>query len=266
MATKQNGVLATFTPTVSYYTNKTTQAALGQESATAWMMYTTPAATLMSGKLLVSNNTGSAANINVGLVEQTEVLQLAALGSQPNDPNTGASYTGYGQLSFPSGTISDYATSIRMTYSNLSSGPFIQGEPLTWTNTNRGSGAAANMVATIQYVDAANNQLWLHSLTHPLALELPSGDTTFTGGTSGATASIGTSYAGTNVRIGHSGKVRFYDSLTGRIFFNNHEFRNNLDYEYLYQNNPSENREQNNNNLNRSHNRTWRPVETTVVE
>ena len=85
MATKQNGVLATFTPTVSYYTNKTTQAVLGQESATAWMMYTTPAATLMSGKLLVSNNTGSAANINVGLVEQTEVLQLAALSSQPND-------------------------------------------------------------------------------------------------------------------------------------------------------------------------------------
>ena len=41
------------------------------------------AATLMSGKLLVSNNTGSAANINVGLVEQTEVLQLAALASQP---------------------------------------------------------------------------------------------------------------------------------------------------------------------------------------
>ena len=266
MATKQNGVLATFTPTVSYYTNKTTSNALGQISATAWMMYTVPAATLMSGKLLVSNNTGSAANINVGLVEQTEVLQLAALASQPNDPNTGASYTGFGQLSFPSGTINDYATSIRMTYSNLSNGPFIQGEPLTWTNTNRGSGAAANMVATIQYVDAANNQLWLHSLTHPLALELPAGDTTFTGGTSGATCSIGTSYAGTNVRIGHSGKVRFYDSLTGRIFFNNHEFRNNLDYEYLYQNNPSENREQNNNNLNRSNNRTWRPVETTIVE
>ena len=79
-------------------------------------------------------------------------------------------------------------------------------------------------------------------------------------------ASIGTSYAGTNVRIGHSGKVRFYDSLTGRIFFNNREFRNNLDYEYLYINDPNENREQNNNNLNRSNNRTWRPVETTVVE
>jgi len=54
--------------------------------------------------------------------------------------------------------------------------------------------------------------------------------------------------------------------LTGRIFFNNREFRNNLDYEYLYMNDPSENREQNNNNLNRSNNRTWRPVETTVVE
>ena len=54
--------------------------------------------------------------------------------------------------------------------------------------------------------------------------------------------------------------------MTGRIFFNNREFRNNLDYEYLYINDPNENREQNNNNLNRSNNRTWRPVETTVVE
>ena len=95
---------------------------------------------------------------------------------------------------------------------------------------------------------------------------MPSGDTTFTGGTSGATASIGTSYAGTNVRIGHSGKVRFYDSLTGRIFFNNREFRNNLEYEYLYINDANENREQNNNNLNRSNNRTWRPVATTLTE
>ena len=68
MATKQNGVLATFTPTVSYYTNKTTTQPLGQETTNGWMMYTVPAATLMSGKLLVSNNTGSAANINVGLV------------------------------------------------------------------------------------------------------------------------------------------------------------------------------------------------------
>ena len=151
-----------------------------------------------------------------------------------------------------------------MTYSNIASGPFITGETLTWTNTNRGAGAAANMVAIIHYADTANNQLWLRSMTHPLALELPSGDTTFTGGTSGATASIGTSYAGTNVRLGHSGFVRFYDSLTGRIFFNNYEFRNNLDYEYLYF--PSESREQNNNNVNRSNGRIWRPVATTVTE
>ena len=266
MAVKQNGVLATFTPTVSKYTNKATTASLGQINTNGWMMYTTPAATLMSGKLFVSNNTGSAANINVGLVEQTEILQLDALGNQPNDPNTGSSYTGYGQLSFPSGTNSDYTSTIVMTYSNIANGPFIPGETLTWTNTNRGAGAAANMVAIIHYADTANNQLWLRSMTHPLALELPAGDTTFTGGTSGATASIGTSYAGTNVRLGHSGLVRFYDSLTGRIFFNNYEFRNNLDYEYLYTNSFGENREQNNNNVNRSNGRIWRPVATTVTE
>jgi len=266
MATKQNGVLATFTPTVSKYTNKATTAALGQISATAWMMYTVPAATLMSGKLLVSNNTGGAATINVGLVEQTEVLQLDALGSQPNDPNTGSSYTGFGQLSFPSGTTNDHTTSIAIKYSNLTNGPFQVGETLSWTNTARGAGAASNMTAIIHYVDAANSKLWIRNMTHPLALELPSGDHNFTGGTSGAGCSIGTSYAGTTVNVGHSGKVRFYDSLTGRIFFNNFEFRNNLDYAYLYANDANENREQNNNNVNRSNGRIWRPVGTTTTE
>ena len=266
MATKQNGVLATFTPTVSKYTNKATTAALGQISATAWMMYTVPAATLMSGKLLVSNNTGGAATINVGLVEQTEVLQLDALGSQPNDPNTGSSYTGFGQLSFPSGTTNDHTTSIAIKYSNLTNGPFQVGETLSWTNTARGAGAAANMTATIHYVDTSNSKLWLRNMTHPLALELPSGDHNFTGGTSGAGCSIGTSYAGTTVNVGHSGKVRFYDSLTGRIFFNNFEFRNNLDYAHLYANDANENREQNNNNVNRSNGRIWRPVGTTTTE
>ena len=266
MATKQNGVLATFTPTVSKYTNKTTTNALGQITATAWMMYTVPAATLMSGKLLVSNNTGGAATINVGLVEQTEVLQLDALASQPNDPNTGSSYTGYGQLSFPSGSVNDYATSIAIKYSNLANGPFQVGEVLSWTNSNRGAGAAANMTGIIHYVDATNSKLWLRNMTHPLALELPSGDHTFTGGTSNATCSIGTSYAGTTVNVGHSGKIRFYDSLNGRIFFNNLEFRNNLDYAYLYDNDANEVREQNNNNVNRSNGRIWRPVATTTTE
>ena len=41
---------------------------------------------------------------------------------------TPTTYTGFGQLSFPSGTINDYATSIRMTYSNYGSltGTFVE--------------------------------------------------------------------------------------------------------------------------------------------
>ena len=179
MATKQNGVLATFTPTVSKYTNKTTTNALGQITASAWMMYTVPAATLMSGKLLVSNNTGGAATINVGLVEQTEVLQLDALSSQPNDPATSSSYTGYGQLSFPNGTANDYTTSIAIKYSNLANGPFQVGETLAWTNSNRGAGAAANMTAIIQYVDAANSKLCLRNITHQIEIDFPYVDYTF---------------------------------------------------------------------------------------
>ena len=67
MAVKQNGVLATFTPTTSKYTNLTV-ADPGTVSATAYNIYTVPAATLTSGKLIVSNNTGGALNIDVGKV------------------------------------------------------------------------------------------------------------------------------------------------------------------------------------------------------
>ena len=81
MAVKQNGVLATFTPTVSKYTNLAVDPAHPSNllTATEWNMYTCPAATLTSGKLIVSNNTGGALNIDVGIVEQTEVIQLDAL-------------------------------------------------------------------------------------------------------------------------------------------------------------------------------------------
>jgi hypothetical protein len=48
------------------------------------------------------------------------------------------------------------------------------------------------------------------------------------------------------------------------LFLNNWEFRNNLDYQYLYANDANENRQQNNNNLARSHGRIWRPVATTT--
>ena len=77
MAVKQNGVLATFTPTVSKYTNLTVAANSNTIAATEYNIYTCPAATLTSGKLVVSNNTGGALNIDVGIVEQTDVIQLA---------------------------------------------------------------------------------------------------------------------------------------------------------------------------------------------
>ena len=68
MAVKQNGVLATFTPTTSKYTNSTVPANSNTIAATAWNMYTCPGATLTSGKLIVSNNTGVALNIDVCIV------------------------------------------------------------------------------------------------------------------------------------------------------------------------------------------------------
>lgn len=265
MATKQNGVLATFTPTVSKYTNQTAPSPYPNNAlaTNGWCMYTTPTATLTSAKLIVANNTGGAANIDVGIVEQTDILQLDALSAQPNDPGTSSSYTGYGAFSFPSGTSNDHVSTIVLTFANKGGGAFQVGETLSWTNSNR---SPAAQTAVIQYSDTSNNQLWLRDMSHPLGLELPTGDTSFTGGTSGGTCSVGTSYAGTSGTAGHSGKLRFYDSLNGTIFMQNREFRNNLDYQYLYANDNNENREQTNNNLNRSMPRIWRPVGTTQTK
>ena len=100
-------------------------------------------------------------------------------------------------------------------------------------------------------------------MSHPLGLDLPA-QTTFSGA-GGATCQVGPSHAGTGGTRGWSGNVRFYDSLNGTIYLQNYEFRNNLDYKYIYDtiSNPNENREEGNNNLNRSLARTWRPVATT---
>ena len=101
-------------------------------------------------------------------------------------------------------------------------------------------------------------------MSHPSALEVP-GDTTFTGASSGTTIAAGPTYPGTGGYQGWSGNVRFYDSLNGRLYLQNHEFRNNLDYSNygIIFDPTNENREQTNNNMNRSLGRLYRPVATT---
>ena len=255
MAVKQNGVLATFTPTVSDYTNNTVNPASNAIATNGWCMYTVPTATFASAKLIVSNDTGSAANIDVGIVEQTDVIQFDALNQQPGTPSN------YGAFAFPSGTATSYASSIVVEYGNLSVGANITpGLQVTWTNTGL-SAAFQSCTATVHYHDTANAKMWLRNMSHPEALQLTT-NTTFT--TSGGTFEIGSSIAGSTGNAGWSGWVRFYDSLQGTLFLNNYEFRNNLDYKYLYANDANENRQQNNNNLARSHGRIWRPVATTT--
>ena len=266
MAVKQNGVLATFTPTVSKYTNLTVPANNNTIAATEYNIYTCPAATLMSGKLIVSNNTGGALNIDVGIVEQTDVIQFDALASQPNDPNTSASYLNYGAFSFSSGTPTSYASTIAIEGGGVTGPGFNVGEQVTWTNAQITNPATNNNnhTAYVQYWDSANSKLWLNRMSHPSALEINT-DTTFTGASSGSTISAGSSYAGSGGYQGWSGNVRFYDSLNGRLYLQSHEFRNNLDYSVIYDtfSSPNENREQGNNNLNRSLGRLYRPVTTT---
>ena len=55
MATKQNGVLATFTPTVTPYTHSSQTATSLAITTQGWPMYTCPGATMVSGKLIIAN-------------------------------------------------------------------------------------------------------------------------------------------------------------------------------------------------------------------
>ena len=250
MATKQNGVLASFTPTVSKYTNETLPANGNTVAATGYNIYTCPGATLMSGKLYISNNTGGALNVDVGIVEQSDVIQLDAASSQPGSPSNYTSFV------LSSGQQTGYTTSIVIDYGSLS-GTFVVGEQISWTNSNRSPSA---QTAILHYHDTSNGRLWLRNMSHPLGLDLP-GDTTFTGA-GGATCAVGPSHAGTGGTQGWSGLVRYFDPLNGTIYFLNREFRNNLNYANIYDVN-NENRELGNNNVERSLSRYWRPVNTT---
>ena len=250
MAIKQNGVLATFTPTVSKYTNRTLPDNGNTVAATGYNIYTCPGATLMSGKLFISNNTGGSLNVKVGIVEQSDVIQLDAASAQPGSP---ANYTGF---VLGNGQQTGYTSSIVIDYGNLS-GTFVNGEQISWTNSNR---SPAAQTAILLRHDTVNGRLWLRDMSHPLGLDLP-GDTTFTGA-GGATCSVGPSHAGTGGTIGWSGLVRYFDPLTGKIYFFNREFRNNLNYANIYDVN-NENRELGNNNAERSLSRYWRPVTAT---
>ena len=247
MAVKQNGVLAHFTPTVSAYTNSTLPANSNTVTPNEYNIYTCPNGTLMSGKVFVSNNTGGALDIDIGIVEQSDVIQLDAPSAQPGSPNN------YSNFLISNNTSNGYTTSIVIEYGNLGgTSTFAQGETLSWTNATYGGA----QTAIIHYWDSSNGKLWLRDMSHPKGLDLP-GDTNFTS-SGGGTFSVGTSYAGTSGTAGWSGFVRYFDTLTGKIYFLNHEFRNNIDYAQIYDIN-NEVREQSNNNLNRM-NKVYRPV------
>ena len=252
MATKQNGVLGSYTPTVTPYTNGTVeanaQALTGQEFA----FYTCPGATVTSAKILIANNTGGNANVDIGIIEQTDAIQLDTPGNQPSSP------VNYEFAALPTG---QYTSSIVADVANVT-GTFQAGEQITWTNT---SVTPNSQSAFVQHWDSANNKLWFRGLQYATSLEQATGDVNFTGTTSGATCSIGTSHAGTGTTRGNSGRIKYFDVLRGIIYFDCHEYRNNLDYSLLkFRDLNQEVRVLDNNNLLRSHTNKMRPVATTV--
>ena len=95
-----------------------------------------------------------------------------------------------------------------------------------------------------------------------MALFPTSGDITYTSA-GGGSISVGTSHAGSGVARGWSGKVKYFDNLRGIIYFENNEFRNNLDYSTgKYGDLNQEVRVLSNNNLARSHTNRHRKLLT----
>jgi len=216
MAVKQVGVLANFTPSVTPYSNLRTTAATATQG---FNIYTCPGATLMSGKLIIANNTGSAATVDIAVTEQTQALQLDAVGNQPGTP---ASFSAF------SFTENGYTTSIVIEGGGVT-GSFASGELVSWTNSGLTPTA---QTAIVERWDSGNSKLWLRNMSHPKGLDLP-GDTTLTGA-GGGTISAGPSYAGTGGTDGHSGRVRYFDSQLGIIYFQNYEYKNNINYKTIY--------------------------------
>ena len=216
MAVKQVGVLANFTPSVTPYSNSRTTSATATQG---FNIYTCPGATLMSGKLIIANNTGSAATVDIAVTEQTQALQLDAPGNQPGAPST------FSAFSFPEFS---YTTSVVIEGGGVT-GSFTPGESVSWTNSGLTPTA---QTAIVELWDAANSKLWLRNMSHPKGLDLP-GDTTVTGA-NGGTISAGPSYAGTGATDGWSGRIRYYDSQLGVVYFQNYEYKNNIDYKNIY--------------------------------
>ena len=252
MAVKQNGVLACFTPTVTPYLNLTTASGTSV-TPNGFNFYTCPGATMMSGKLLINNATGSGATVDVAIVDQTEAIQLTAAASQSPAGNSFADY---------SFTTNTYTTSVQLDVANLGgTSTFAPGETLSWTNSGLPS-AYQSCTGIIVYWDSSNTRLWLRNMSHPLSFEV-SGDTNFTS-SGGGTCSAGPTYAGTGGTAGNSGRVRYYDARRGVIYFQNYEFKNNLNYSVLYDT-ANEVRETGNNTVKRSFGNEHRPVATTVT-
>ena len=252
MAVKQNGVLACFTPTVTPYLNLTTASGTSV-TPNGFNFYTCPGATMMSGKLLINNATGSGATVDVAIVDQTEAIQLTAAASQSPAGNSFADY---------SFTTNTYTTSVQLDVANLGgTSTFAPGETLSWTNSGLPA-AYQSCTGIIVYWDSSNTRLWLRNMSHPLSFEV-SGDTNFTS-SGGGTCSAGPTYAGTGGTAGNSGRVRYYDARRGVIYFQNYEFKNNLNYSVLYDT-ANEVRETGNNTVKRSFGNEHRPVATTVT-
>lgn len=219
-----NGLLAQYTPGLTKHSNLL-QAAGSQLTATGFPMYTCPGSTLTSGTVRISNTSGAATTVDLAVVEWTDALQLAT----PTPPVYFESYSIGGGS--PAVATSHYIVG------TWNSTTFQTNEVVTWTNANVTNplDGTNNHSAKVAYWDQGNTKLWLYDLSHPAAttsFAAPT-DVVVTGGTSGATLSLGPSYAGSQAARGNDGRIRYYDGYDGIVYLNNPETENNLKFKYL---------------------------------
>ena len=207
-----NGVLASYqsaTPKYSHAYVDQTNNPNGLVRAD-FPMYTTPSATLTSGSLRMMNTTGATATVDVAIQDYTEAIQFAAPGSQS------PTVSNFSEFSF---APNDKVTSSYVIISGHNGTAYVPGETLTITGGSLSGTQTAKCIAW----DASNLKVWY---------ELPVGSWPVTAATLTIAGAGGGSGTITDSYVGTSGRVVFYDRLTGTLLFQNDSLFNNVKSQY----------------------------------
>jgi len=207
-----NGVLASYQSATTKYSHAYVDQSANPNGLVRadFPMYTTPSATLTSGSLRMMNTTGATATVDVAIQDYTEAIQFAAPGSQS------PTVSNFSEFSF---APNDKVTSSYVIISGHNGTAYVPGEVLTITGGSLTGTQTAKCIAW----DASNLKVWY---------ELPVGSWPVTAATLTIAGAGGGSGTITDSYVGTSGRVVFYDRLTGTLLFQNDSLFNNVKSQY----------------------------------